>query len=43
MSSKAIMLLWYDIKNRFPRVTFLMTARLNQGTGFINMSEKSFC
>ena len=30
MSSKAVLLMWYDIKNKYPDVQFLMTARLNQ-------------
>ena len=33
MSSKAVLLMWYDIKNKYPDVEFLMTARLNQVSG----------
>ena len=29
-SSRAILLLWEDLKARFPDLDFLMTARLNQ-------------
>ena len=30
MSSKAVLMLWGDIKNKYPDVNFIMTARLNQ-------------